>query len=153
MLRCDHSLSSAENCHNRSKSLQTFTNTNKRFAQNIDYGYLLEPPRRGGSNEYPQSMFLSRKKKINVYPCKPQVYYIKVGVNAICVFSWCFIEAQRRKCLVHIFNKTSTYLRGLHTTSGSFHSVSLICISLDKEKIPGIYFGYFSTKTYLVGTH
>ena len=28
--------------------------------QNIDYGYLLEPPRRGGSNEYPQSMFLSR---------------------------------------------------------------------------------------------
>ena len=29
-------------------------------AQNIDCGYLLELPRRGGSNEYPQSMFLSR---------------------------------------------------------------------------------------------
>ena len=27
------------------------------FAQNIDRGYTLEPPRRGGSNEYPQSMF------------------------------------------------------------------------------------------------
>ena len=26
-------------------------------AQNIDYGYLLEPPRQGGSNEYPQSMY------------------------------------------------------------------------------------------------
>ena len=26
-------------------------------AQNIDYGYPLEPPRRGGSNEYPQSIF------------------------------------------------------------------------------------------------
>ena len=26
-------------------------------AQNIDWGYLLEPPRQGGSNEYPQSMF------------------------------------------------------------------------------------------------
>ena len=25
-------------------------------AQNIDCGYSLEPPRRGGSNEYPQSM-------------------------------------------------------------------------------------------------
>ena len=25
--------------------------------QNTDYGYSLEPPRRGGSNEYPQSMF------------------------------------------------------------------------------------------------
>ena len=27
------------------------------FAQNINCGYPLEPPRRGGSNEYPQSMF------------------------------------------------------------------------------------------------
>ena len=26
-------------------------------AQNIDCGYSLEPPRRGGSSEYPQSMF------------------------------------------------------------------------------------------------
>ena len=26
-------------------------------AQNIDCEYSLEPPRRGGSNEYPQSMF------------------------------------------------------------------------------------------------
>ena len=26
-------------------------------AKNIDCGYPLEPPRRGGSNEYPQSMF------------------------------------------------------------------------------------------------
>ena len=30
--------------------------------------YLLEPPRRGGSTEYQQSMFLSRNKKINVNP-------------------------------------------------------------------------------------
>ena len=27
------------------------------FAQNIDCGYTLEPPHRGGSNEYPQYMF------------------------------------------------------------------------------------------------
>ena len=32
------------------------------FVQNIDCGYSLEPPRRGGSNEYSQSMFLSRNK-------------------------------------------------------------------------------------------
>ena len=51
--------------------------------QNIDCGYSLEPPRRGGSNGYPQSMFLSRNKKNNVYPCKPQFYYIKVGVNGV----------------------------------------------------------------------
>ena len=39
-------------------------------AQNIDCGYSLEPPRRGGSNEYPQSMFFNRNKKNNEYPCK-----------------------------------------------------------------------------------
>ena len=33
-------------------------------AQNIDRGYSLEPPRRGGSNEYPQSMFLAEIRKI-----------------------------------------------------------------------------------------
>ena len=32
-------------------------------------------------------MFLSRNKKTNVYPCKPQFYYIKVG-NYIGMFSW-----------------------------------------------------------------
>ena len=52
-------------------------------AQNIDCGYSLEPPRRGGSNEYPQSMFLSRNNKNNVYPCKPQFYYIKVGFKGV----------------------------------------------------------------------
>ena len=30
-------------------------------AQNIDCGYSLEPPQRGGSNEYPQSMFFEQK--------------------------------------------------------------------------------------------
>ena len=40
-------------------------------AQNIDCGYSLEPPRRGGSNEYPQSMFLSRNKKIMYTPVNP----------------------------------------------------------------------------------
>ena len=45
--------------------------------------YSLEPPRRGGSNEYPQSMFLSRNKKNNVYSCKSQFYYIKVGFKGI----------------------------------------------------------------------
>ena len=52
-------------------------------AQNIDCGYSLEPPRWGGSNEYPQSMFLSRNNKNNVYPCKPQFYYIKVGFKGV----------------------------------------------------------------------
>ena len=49
--------------------------------QNIDCGYSLEPPRGGGSNEYPQSMFLSRSMKNIVYSCKPQFYYITVGLK------------------------------------------------------------------------
>ena len=36
-------------------------------AQNMDCGYSLEPPRRGGSNEYPQSMFWAEIKKISEF--------------------------------------------------------------------------------------
>ena len=47
----------------------------------------------GGSNEYPQSMFLRTNKKNNVYHCEPQFYYIKVGFKGIRIyigmFSWC----------------------------------------------------------------
>ena len=39
--------------------------------KNIDCGYSLEPPRRGGSNEYPQALFLSRNMK------KYQIFYLK----------------------------------------------------------------------------
>ena len=52
-------------------------------AQNIECEYSLEPPRRGGSNEYPQSMFLSRNKKNNIHPCKSQFYYINVGFKGV----------------------------------------------------------------------
>ena len=52
-------------------------------AQNIHCGYSLEPPPRRSSNQYPQSMFLSRNKKNNVNPCKPQFYYIKVGIKGV----------------------------------------------------------------------
>ena len=69
--------------------LKIFTTKNWKFsdknsdifhtsAQNIDCGHSLEPPRRGGSNEYLQSMFLSRNKKNNLYFCQPQFYYTKV---------------------------------------------------------------------------
>ena len=35
--------------------------------KNIDCGYSLEPPRRGGSNEYPQSMFWVEIRKISEF--------------------------------------------------------------------------------------
>ena len=76
------------------KYIENFTSKNRKFsgknsdifhiaAQNIDCGYSLEPPHRGDYNEYPQSMFLSRNKKNNVNPCKPQFYYIKVGFKGV----------------------------------------------------------------------
>ena len=71
------------------KYIENFTTKNWKFsdkisdifhisAQNIVWGYSLELPRRGCSNENQQSMFLSRSKKNNVYPCKPQFYQIKL---------------------------------------------------------------------------
>ena len=33
-------------------------------AQNIDCGYPIEPPRRGGSNDYPQYMFWAEIRKV-----------------------------------------------------------------------------------------
>ena len=51
--------------------------------QNIHCGYTLEPPRRGGSNKYPAIYVFEQNKQNNVYPCKPQFYYIKVGFKGV----------------------------------------------------------------------
>ena len=48
------------------------------FAQSIDCAYTLEPPRRGGSNEYPQSVFWSKNK--NTCTLK-SLYTRKIGVQ------------------------------------------------------------------------
>ena len=51
------------------------------LAQNIDSGYTLEPPRRGGSNEYPQSMFWSKNIKKTGIPLHAPVLLYKSGVQ------------------------------------------------------------------------
>ena len=38
-------------------------------------------------------MFLSRNKKTNVYPCKFQFYYIKVGFKGVKIIQVCFRDA------------------------------------------------------------
>ena len=40
-------------------------------AENVEFGYSLEPPRRGGSNEYPPTMFLAEIRKIMYTPVNP----------------------------------------------------------------------------------
>ena len=74
--------------------------------QNIDCGYSLEPPRRGGSNVYPQKYVLSKnKKKYQKFPTeifqflqlKKSLYitwvcfrneFFLCAVGALCMFSY-----------------------------------------------------------------
>ena len=74
------------------------------FAQNIDCGYMLEPPQWGGSNKYPQSIFwIKSKKNVYIYPCKPQFYYIKVGYKGVymtltCLYNGKLIVCTQQRC-------------------------------------------------------
>ena len=54
-------------------------------------------------------MFLSRNNKNNVYPCKPQFYYIKVGFKGVKIIYVCFRD--ELNCLLRIFclNSESKY--------------------------------------------
>ena len=65
------------------------------FAQNIDCGYTFEPPRRGGSNEYLQSMLWNSNKKIMFTPLLPHFYNIKVGYKGVYMKRTCCRDEQR----------------------------------------------------------
>ena len=54
------------------------------FAQNIDCGYTLEPPRRG------ESMFWTKNKETRYTPAYPLLYYMKVGFKGIFIARTCF---------------------------------------------------------------
>ena len=59
-------------------------------AQNIDCVYTLEPSRRGGSNEYPQSMFWNKTKKIGIPLLTPVLLYkngVYWGIYCMVMFS------------------------------------------------------------------
>ena len=125
------------------------------FAQTIDCGYSLEPPRRGGSKEYSQSMFLSRNKKNNVYPCKLKFFqhiswlmgstlYRHVSVmsrNLIRIFTWRILDSQGCKLFLYADNEdcsdcsdaqAALGLRWAHMSEGMFshHSHARIRIVL-----------------------
>ena len=73
------------------------------FAQNIDCGYTLEPPCRGSSYEYPQSMFWSKNKKNRVgLPRIPQFFYIKVGFKGVYISRTCFLDVWNEGHLGHV---------------------------------------------------
>ena len=65
------------------------------FYSNIDCGYSLEPPRRGGSNEYPQSMFLNRNKKIMYTPVNSSFTIWKWGLRGSKLYRYVFAMKSR----------------------------------------------------------
>ena len=72
-------------------------------AQNIDCGYSLEPPRRGGSNEYPQSIFWAEIRKISNF------FYLKILFFLVVKFS---IYLNRRvfvKCKAGVWSGSTLF--------------------------------------------
>ena len=70
--------------------------------QNIDCGYSLEPPRRGGSNVYPQSMFLSKNKK-NIKHFLLENFYFFYGYKNLCILHgrvFVMLKAETKKVQV-----------------------------------------------------
>ena len=51
-------------------------------AQNIDYGYSLEPPRRSGSNKY-HNLYFRKVRKIMYTPVNPSFTIQKVGLKGV----------------------------------------------------------------------
>ena len=68
-------------------------------AQNIDCGNSLKLPQWGNSNAYPQSMFMSRNKKNNVYPCKSRSYDIKKGLRGSQLYRHVFVMVNMKSCV------------------------------------------------------
>ena len=90
------------------KYTENFTTKNESFqikksdifhisAKNIDCGYPLEPPRRGGSNVYNYLCFWAEIRKIIYTPVNPCFLYksgVEGGQNYIGMFSW-WVQTQR----------------------------------------------------------
>ena len=81
-------------------------------AQNIDCGYSLEPPRRGGSNEYPQSMFWAEIWKISEF------FYLEIFPFWVVKFS---IYLNRRVFVMVAYKLEGKEITSA-TTSRSFYS-------------------------------
>ena len=64
------------------------------FAQNIDRGYITEAVLTSTNN----LCFGSNIRK-NVYPCKPQFYYIKVGCKGVFITRTCFRGENQGGCM------------------------------------------------------
>ena len=86
-------------------------------AQNIDCGYSLEPPRRRGSNEYPQSMFWAEIRKIMYTPVNPSFTIKKWGLRGSKLYRYVFVMTWTARTLIR-----------LRTCSGWFEFIRKTCL-------------------------
>ena len=110
--------------------------------QNIDCGYSLEPPRRGGSNEYPQSMFWAEIWKISEF--LSENFQFLVVKFSICLNRRVFVMEILMESLMTGYGKSSYFLISFpnviqylkHTTSFRYRcdvdfavtSVTMFCV-------------------------
>ena len=59
------------------------------FAQNVESGYTLEPPQIDAILTSTHYLCFKAKIRKNGYPCKPQVYSIKVGCKGVLITQTC----------------------------------------------------------------
>ena len=93
------------------KKKMIFFNIFNIFAQNIDCGYTLEPPRRGDSNEYTQSCFRAKIRNIGMSLHTLPVF--------IFIARTCFPDVQR--CLRSIVFFEQIVFIGYRIGTSRFH--------------------------------
>ena len=64
--------------------------------QKIDCEYTLEPNGRGGSTEYPQSMFWVKNKKNRYSPAYPKFYSVKKRYKGVFIAWTCFPDYSQK---------------------------------------------------------
>ena len=92
--------------------------------------------RRGGSNEYPQSILLSRNMKNNVYPCKRQFYYIQVGFKGTKSYRYIFVMGGKK--FLKAFSHMKVYPFSLNTC---------VCTDFPRIKVPLQHYGVVNALT------
>ena len=91
-------------------------------AKNIDCGYSLEPPRRGCSNEYPQSMFWAELWKISeILSEKFQFLVVKFSIylNRRVFVMRKYVNQSLRKSQIQNIRLTSTVSEDIQFLKGS----------------------------------
>ena len=66
------------------------------FAKNVDFGYTLEPPQCEAVLTSTYNLCFRAKIRENVYPCKPEFYYIKVGYKGVYSTRICYHDVKKQ---------------------------------------------------------